>query len=97
MILTQQNILRVVDEHARKASESQYDRAVAIAAIAAVRKLILAIPEQAKAEAYRMEVLAKLDQLKKGYHDSDGQFTSGKGVIGAVIDDLRSQPDVTTD
>jgi hypothetical protein len=39
---------------------------------------------------YRDRALGALEELCDSYYDSDGEYTSGKGVIGSFISDLRS-------
>jgi len=86
----QQTIVsQLIAEHAQKASLSQYDRAVAITAISAARQVVLAIPSNLPAEEYQARVLAELGQLMERYHDPDGEYTSGKGVIGSLVNDLH--------
>jgi len=82
-------ISQLIEKHAHKASMSQYDRAVSITAISAARQVVLAIPSNLPAEVYQARVLAELGQLMERYHDPDGQYTSGKGVIGSLVNDLH--------
>ena len=86
------NILAIIDLHAKKACESEYDRAVGIYAIGTARDVVLAIPVEPPAALYRDRVLAKLQELMADYHDPDGVYTSGKGVIGSLIGDLMELP-----
>lgn len=88
MNAAQSALSSLVDKHALKAGESEYDRGVAVAAIAAARKTILAVPIGTDVSAYHAGVRAALERLHARYHDPDGQYTSGKGVIGSLIDDL---------
>ena len=86
----QQKIVRaLLDKHAQKASESEYDRSVAISAISASREIIQAVPTDLNGKEYAACVLSELEKLLAGYHDPDGEYTSGKGVIGALLDDLQ--------
>lgn len=82
-------ISQLIEKHAQKASMSQYDRAVSITAISAARQVVLAIPSNLPSEEYQARVLAELGQLMERYHDLDGEYTSGKGVIGSLVDDLH--------
>ena len=86
----QQEIVRaLLDKHAQKASESEYDRSVAISAISASRDIIQAVPTDLNGEKYAACLLSELEKLLAGYHDPDGEYTSGKGVIGALLNDLQ--------
>lgn len=86
----QQEIVRsVINKHAKKAGGSEYDRGVAISAISASRDVILAVPTNLSTEEFSARLLSDLQELLSRYHDPDGEYTSGKGVIGALIDDLR--------
>ena len=85
------SILAVIEKHAQKACESQYDRAVCISAISSARDVVLATPLEPSATLYRDHVMSHLQELMVHYHDPDGEYTSGKGVIGALVDDLFAQ------
>ena len=66
----QQEIVRaLLDKHAQKASESEYDRSVAISAISASRDIIQAVPTDLNGEEYAACLLSKLEKLLAGYHD----------------------------
>jgi len=93
----QKIVCALIDKHAQKARESEYDRSVAITAIGASRKVILAVPSDLVGEAYSACLLSRLHSLKERYHDPDGQYTSGKGVIGALLDDLQVALKVISD
>ena len=84
------NILDLVDTHAQKARMNEYDRGVCILAISTARERILALPSDILAETFAAQVLEELTALHKNYHDPDGEYTSGKGVIGALLEDIRS-------
>ena len=89
MILDLNSVLVIVDEHSRKAAESDYDRGVAIRAVSVVRKSINDVFKEVGEIASKGKVIDVLELLKKDYNDTDGQYTNGKGVIGSVIDDIR--------
>lgn len=84
------NILDLVDIHAQKARTSQYDRDVCILAISAARNVVLAVSAELSAQAFKASVQEKLNELLGNYYDSDGEYTSGKSVIGSLLDDIRS-------
>jgi hypothetical protein len=48
----------------------------------------MTIPEEMEERAYVESVLKVLDELFNSYHDPEGQYTSGRGVIGALRDDM---------
>ncbi len=88
MVSMQNQIEAIIDVHAQKARDSQYDRSVAISAIAAARAAVKEMLAGLPDEHLRDQVLARLLELKSAYHDPDGVYTNGKGVIGALIDDM---------
>jgi hypothetical protein len=79
----------VIERHAQKARESEYDRTVAIAAISASREVVSAVPGDLQGRDYAARILSQLHQLAASYYDPDGEYTSGKGVIGALLSDLQ--------
>jgi len=81
--------MKLIDKHARKAHESQYDRRVAVAAIGTVREEIQKIPVDLIPQDYADRVIEQLKILMRTYHDPDGEYTSGKGVIGDVSFDVQ--------
>jgi len=84
-----QIIHALIERHAQKARESEYDRSVAIAAISASREIAMAVPSDLHGKCYAAKVLSELQTLRANYHDPDGEYTSGKGVIGALLSDLQ--------
>lgn len=84
------NILDLVDIHAQKARTSQYDRDVCILAISAARDVVLSISSELSAHSFKASVLKQLSELLESYYDPDGEYTSGKSVIGSLLDDIRS-------
>ncbi len=82
----QEQIYKLLEEHAIKAQQSEYDRSVCILAISRARKLIQSIPVSSK--EYHSEIIKQLSTFQQNYQDPDGKFTSGKGVIGALLGDL---------
>lgn len=85
-----ERVLLLVDKHAQKASKCEYDRAVAITAISAAREAVLTIPDDLPPHLIRPHALAELAELMADYHDPDGQYTSGKSVIGSLYDEVAS-------
>lgn len=83
------DLLEIVNAHAVKASNSQYDQGVCVLAISTARKTIMSIPTDLPPADYQEQVLQSLTALFETYHDPDGEYTSGKGVIGSLIDDIR--------
>ncbi len=84
----QSAILEIIEEHALMAQQSEYDRTVCILAISNARKLIQSISITSTSEEYLSEVIKQLSDFQQNYHDPDGQYTSGKGTIGALLGDL---------
>jgi len=93
MNLMSKNILDLVELHAQKARCSQYDRDVCILAISAARDAILMIPTNISSASFRVLAQDVLSELHGRYYDPDGEYTSGKSVIGALLDDIRSLMD----
>ena len=85
---TRKHILDMIDKHAQKARMSEYDRGVCVLAISTARDMILSIPSDVSTESFETRVKEELYKLRENYHDPDGEYTSGKGVIGALIDDI---------
>lgn len=79
----------VLNAHSMKAQQSGYDRDTCVLAVLSARETLMQIPESLSGEAYTQAVLQSLDELFNRYHDPDGEFTSGRGVIGALRDDIR--------
>ncbi len=83
-------VLEIVDAHAVKAANSQYDQGVCVNAISVARKTIMAVPADLSPGDYKAQLLQDLTALFVDYHDPDGEYTSGKGVIGSLLDDIRN-------
>lgn len=83
-----QIVSELIAKHAQKAAESEYDRTVAIQAIAAVRETAAAVSDALPDDEYKAQILKAVGDLKERYHDPDGEYTSGKGVIGSCLNDL---------
>jgi len=79
----------LVDKHAQKARESKYDRSVARTAISTAREVIAAVPANRNDQEYAASLLSRLHDLMAHYHDPDGVHTSGKGVLGALVNDIH--------
>ena len=84
----QETLFEVLKKHALKAQGSEYDRSVCILAISKARELILSIPTTMEPEDYRSEIITQVSNFQQNYHDSDGQYTSGKGVLGDLLGDI---------
>jgi hypothetical protein len=85
-----QKVEDILNAHSLKAQQSAYDRDTCVLAILSAREALMRIPKQLDEGLYLEAVLQKLDELHQRYHDSDGEFTSGRGVIGALRDDIFS-------
>lgn len=79
----------VLNTHSLKAQNS-YDRDTCLLAVLSAREAMMRIPDALHEDAYTQAVLASLDDLFNRFHDPDGEFTSGRGVIGALRDDMRA-------
>ena len=83
-------ILDIINKHALKAQASEYDRSVALTAIASARARIEEVLVEGSADCYGLNVLSCLALLYENYNDLDGQYTNGRGVLGSLIGDLQS-------
>ncbi len=81
-------ISEVIDRHAIKAQNSAYDRDVCILAVGAARDAVSALPDSLSGDAYLDRAFETLADLAETYHDGDGTYTCGRGVIIAVMDDI---------
>ena len=71
--------------HHQQALKSPYDYKVSIMAIGAARDVIESIDADELSEsAYTEIIIHELNELRKRYYDSDGEYTSGKGEIGST-------------
>ncbi len=87
----------LLEKHAQKARESEYDRSVAITAISTAREVIAAVSDDGTDKEYAASLLSRLQDLAAHYHDPDGVYTSGKGVLGALVDDLYTALSTASD
>jgi hypothetical protein len=85
----QQEIIEIVDRHALKAQQSQYDRRVTISAVAAVRQVVMSIFTALPQSNYNREVIDQLSALLSDYYDPDGEYTSGKGTVGDLVYEIK--------
>jgi hypothetical protein len=87
-IETQTKIQKVLDAHALKAAASEYDRSVCIIAVAAARKTVWDYFESTGPYVKEEMLFQRLLDLHASYYDPDGEYTSGKGIIGDLIADI---------
>lgn len=80
----------VVAKHAVAAQASQYDRTVAITAVATARGIIEEILSDESIQNYGEQVLSALKSLLQTYNDPDGQYTNGRGIIGSLLGDMEA-------
>jgi len=80
----------VLTRHALAAQASQYDRSVAVTAIAAARAIITNATVEGSAEDYGQSVYAAVASLHQTYNDPDGEYTNGRGVLGSLLGDMYS-------
>lgn len=78
----------ILNAHAAKAQNSAYDRDTCVLAILSAREALMTIPDDVQGSAYLQTAQQKIDALFDRYHDPDGEYTSGRGVIGALRDDI---------
>ena len=71
-------------ERGLAAARSEYDRSVCVEAVRAARLVFESVPVVGDGPDYVRSVLAALAPLYETYHDPDGVYTSGRGVIGDV-------------
>ncbi len=83
-------IQKILDGHALKAAASEYDRSVCITAVATARSTVSECLESSAPHVDTDLLLRRLLDLQANYHDPDGEYTSGKGVIGVLIADIHS-------
>ena len=83
-------IKAIVQNRIHAASQSQYDRKVCVLAVMAARNAVETIPVDGTTTDYGQAVVAVLDKLHNTYNDPDGEYTSGRGIIGDVYFDVLS-------
>ena len=84
-----------IEKHALAAQSSEYDRTVAITAIACARQVIDDVISDPSRGNFSAELLAQLDFLHSNYNDPDGIYTNGKGVLGSLIADIEIELDLS--
>ena len=72
------------------AAQSQYDRSVCIRAVATARDAFESVPVEGKGAEFGRAVASALTPLYENYNDPDGEFTSGRSLIGDVIHDINN-------
>lgn len=85
-----------VEKHALAAQVSQYDRTVAITAIARARVVVDEVSANSGRGNFSVELLSALVELHSNYNDPDGVYTNGKGVLGSLIGDIEIELNNTT-
>ena len=61
------------------------------------REVIAAVSDDGTDKEYAASLLSRLQDLAAHYHDPDGVYTSGKGVLGALVDDLYTALSTASD
>ncbi len=79
---------RVLSDRAIAAQNSAYDRSVCISAVGAARDVVQAVAVSGGAETYKRNLVAALSPVFETYSDPDGEYTSGRGVIGDILADI---------
>jgi len=92
---TRQVIEDILNAHSTKAQNSAYDRDICILAILKAREVLMTVPTDADDKEYSTAVIEKMNTLFAHYHDSNGEYTSGKAVLGALRDDILCTISVT--
>ena len=82
-------VSNIITMHRNKASQSAYDRTVAIQAIASAAYLIENFNWTGSLKADLEVLLPSLESFRNDYYDSDGEYTSGKAEIGSLVVDLN--------
>jgi|GEM_PF-1037315 len=91
-------IMAIIEKRSLEASQSQYDKSVCIRAVAATRDVIESIPTDGTAIEYGQATIELLSNLYETYHDTDGEYTSGKAPIGNIYSGvLHILSDLTSD
>ena len=84
-------ILAIIDFHGVKAAASEYDRGVCVTAVSRAREQIVSIPEDLPEERFVLEARRRIGALVENYHDSDGEFTSGRSAPVPILDDFYAE------
>jgi len=85
-----EKLQEIINNHAIKAQNSSYDRDTCILAILKSREALMTIPNSVKDDDMPSHAIPKLQRLFEHYNDLEGEYTSGRGVIGALIDDIKT-------
>ena len=84
-----ETVKSIIDEHAVKVQANQYDRHIAVSAVASARKRVDELQlETVPADKQARTVIDALIQLRLEYSDPDGEYTNGKAILGNLIDDV---------
>jgi hypothetical protein len=51
----------------------------------------VSIPEDLPEERFVLEARRRIGALVENYHDSDGEFTSGRSVLVPILDDFYAE------
>ena len=93
MVGVSSNVVQdLLNEHARRAAASEYDRATCIASIAAARDAVAAI-HTAENASYGDAVIQQLSRLADGGTLPGGEYVSGRSIVIALLDDIRLASD----
>lgn len=83
-----QAISELIDAHSLKAQQSAYDAGVCVLAVSSVRDVLATLPDTLSNKAYLEQAIERVASHADQYHDSDGQFTSGRSAIIGILDEL---------
>ena len=83
-----QRVFALLDTHSQRAASSEYDVSVCVLAVSRARDAIRKIADDVPEARFRDAARKCIADLADGYHDEDGQFTSGRSVLVPILDDL---------
>ena len=81
----------IVNEQIEREKQSPYDWKVAVTAAWAAESHWKGVPVEGDAETYVAQVVQKLTELRERYYDADGEYTSGKGEIGSILNRIADE------
>jgi len=71
------------------AAASPYDWKVCVGAVGAARAEFEKVSVTGTAQDYAAALISRLERLRDGYFDPDGEYTSGRSDIGTVVEKIR--------
>ena len=83
-------IAEVFAEHLARANRSEYDVKVCVLAVGRAPDEFGTFPVTGSAQQYCAATVAKLEAFRDNYYDPDGEYTNGAGVIGSVVESIKT-------